>query len=84
MRLFQANLTPFSLKAGCRLVLWGRREEPLRRVAGEIRALAAAAAEQGGGAGPISADVLVDSVDVGSKAEVAAAAARVLAELGRA
>jgi hypothetical protein len=67
-------------------VLWGRREEPLRRVADEIRALAAAAAEGegGGGAGPISADVLVDSVDVGSKAEVAAAAARVLAKLGRA
>jgi NADP-dependent 3-hydroxy acid dehydrogenase YdfG len=66
-------------KAGCRLVLWGRREEPLQRVADEIRALAAAAEEDGS----IHADVLIDSVDVGSKAEVEAAAARVLSELGR-
>lgn len=63
-------------KAGCRLVLWGRREEPLRRVAEEIRALAEADSS-------IMGDVRIDAVDVGVRAEVVAAGAAVLDELGR-
>ncbi len=63
-------------KAGCRLVLWGRREEPLRRVAEEIARAADADSS-------INGDVRIDIVDVGVKAEVAAAGASVLRELGR-
>ena len=64
-------------EAGCQLVLWGRREDPLRRVAEEIRALAADRDSS------ISDNVRIDVVDVGVKAEVEAAGASVLEELGR-
>ena len=63
-------------RAGCKLVLWGRRAEPLQRVADEVRALAAAD-------DTIDADVRIDAVDVSVQAEVAEAGAQVLESLGR-
>lgn len=65
-------------EAGCTLVLWGRREGPLLEVAEEIKALAAADPT-----GSISSIVRVDTVDVGVHPAVEAAAAAVLADLGR-
>ena len=65
-------------EAGCTLVLWGRREGPLLSVAEEIKALAAADPT-----GSISSVVRIDTVDVGVFEAVEAAAAAVLAGLGR-